>query len=361
MARKKLPTLAEPAADPFQERRRAAIQQHMSLMGGQFSFETDSPRLARIVRLAYAGLPAHDLSSAAPRCRVRLLLTPTVRNETRPDDEPPRVRALAGGGILCGSMDGANFVALSPEQRSALVVVSQDMLRFPYHVRYEMLEFAVYLLASRIQRLVPLHAACVGRAGQGVLLLGPSGSGKSTVSLHCLLQGFDFLAEDSVLVRPEGLLATGVANFLHVRPDSLRFLDKGAMAAVKRTTSSVIRRRSGVEKLEIDLRHPRYRQATAPLRIGAVVFASARRAAAAALLVPMRKAEATRQLATSQQYAANQPGWSEFSRQVSSLPAFELRRGAHPLQAVEVLEKLLPAAEDGGERRRSLLGMSLEP
>jgi hypothetical protein len=240
-------------------------------------------------------------------------------------------------------MDGANFVALSPEQRSALVVVSKDMLRFPYHIRYEMLEFAVYVLASRVQGLVPLHAACFGRAGQGILLSGASGSGKSTLSLHCLLQGMDFLAEDSVLVRPDGLLATGVANFLHVRPDSLRFLDEAGQASITRSTSSVIRRRSGVEKLEIDLRHPRYRLAPAPLRIGAVVFVSPRSADASALLVPMRKAEVTRQLAASQRYAANQPGWSDFSRQVSRLPAFELRRGHHPLQGVEALEKLLPS------------------
>jgi hypothetical protein len=77
-----------------------------------------------------------------------------------------------------------------------------------------------------------------------------------------------------------------------------------------------------------------------------VVFASARNAAASSLLVPLRKADATRKLATSQRYAANQHGWSEFSRQVSRLPAFELRRGAHPLQAVEALEKLL--SEAGG-------------
>ncbi len=345
MARKKQAILAEPPADPFQERYRPRFRERIHLMGGQFHFGTDSSALARIVRLAYANLPAHKFSRSAPRCLVKLVLSPMGSDAftARPRDEPPRVRPLAGGGILCGGMDGANFVAVSPEQRSALVVVSRDMLRFPYHLRYEMLEFAVYVLASRVQGLVPLHAACVGRAGQGILLLGPSGSGKSTVSLHCLLRGFDFLAEDSVLVRPEGLLATGVANFLHVRPDSLRFLDKGALAAVKRTTASVIRRRSGVSKLEIDLRHPRYRRAAAPLRIGAVVFASARSATADALLMPMRKAEVTRQLAASQRYAANQPGWSEFSRQVSRLPAFELRRGSHPLQAVGALEELLDA------------------
>ncbi len=251
-------------------------------------------------------------------------------------------------------MDGASFVALSPQQRAALVVVSRDMLRFPYHVRYEMLEFAVYVLASRVQGLVPLHGACFGRAGQGILLLGPSGSGKSTLSLHCLLQGLDFLAEDSVLVRLEGLLAAGVPNFLHVRPDSLRFVsDADRVAAIRK--SPVIRRRSGIEKFEIDLRQPQYAIATGPLRIGAVVFVSPRSAKTVALLAPMGKKEVTRRLAASQRYAAHQPGWSDFSRQVSRLPAFELRRGRHPQQGIEALERLLPsgtasASSSGGRR-----------
>jgi hypothetical protein len=344
VSRNRNQTLAEPPADPFQERHRPALRERMQLMGGQFQFETDSPRLLSIVRLAYAGLPPHKLRHAAPRCLVRLALTSAERSPHAMKSmkaEPPRVRPLAGGGILCGAMENANFVALTPERRSALLVVSRDMLRFPYHVRYEMLEFAVYVLASRVQGLVPLHAACIGRGGHGILLLGPSGAGKSTVSLHCLLQGLDFLAEDSVLVDSAGLLATGVANFLHVRPDSLRFLEDAGREELIRKTS-IIRRRSGVEKFEIDLRRPRYRLAPAPLRIGAVVFVSPKTADARGLLRPMRRPQVVRQLAAGQRYAAHQPGWSAFSRQISHLPAFVLSRGRHPLQAVEALEKLLP-------------------
>jgi hypothetical protein len=353
MASKRLPTLAEPPADPFDERRRPALRERRQLMGAQFLFQADSPRLMRLVRLAYAQLPAHRLSSATPRCLVRLVLTSErTRPPMKTQREPPRVRPLAGGGILCGAMESANFVALTPQQRSALIVISQDMLKFPYHLRYEMLEFAVYVLASRVQGLVPLHAACVGRGGRGILLLGPSGSGKSTVSLHCVLQGLDFLAEDSVLVRPDNLLATGVANFLHVRPDSLRFLDRPGRAALLRG-HSIIRRRSGVEKFEIDLRRPRYRLAPAPLHIGAVVFISPRSAGAGALLAAVPKGRLIRQLAASQRYAAHQPGWSAFIKEVSRLPVFELRRGRHPLEAVEALEKLLPSGRTAGARPRA--------
>jgi hypothetical protein len=354
--------------DPLGERRRAALHERFQLMGGEFDFETDSSRLLRIVTLAFARLPTHKLHATAPRFAVKLALSsaPPRRSRSRSASEPPPVRPLAGGGVLCGAMDSANFVALSPQERSALVVVSQDMLKFPYHVRYEMLEFAVYVLAARAQGLVPLHGACVGRAGQGILLLGPSGSGKSTLSLHCLLQGLDFLAEDSVFVRPDDLLATGVPNFLHTRADSLRFItDASCVAAIRQ--SPVIRRRSGVEKFEIDLRKPRYRLAAAPLRIGAVVFVSPRPAPAGALLAPIRKAQLTQQLTESQPYAAHQPGWSDFSRQVSRLPVFELRRGRHPLHAIEALERLLPVpAGDsltpaGGSRAdRSVAGRSVK-
>ena len=345
--------MGEPPADPFQERHRPALRVRMQLMGGQFDFETDSPQLLRIVRHAYSGLPPHRLAGTAARCLVKLILTSArrlapTRNEK---SEPPLVRPLAAGGILCGAMESANFVTVTAQQRTALVVVSPDMLRFPYHIRYEMLEFAVYVLAARVQGLVPLHAACVGSGGQGILLLGPSGSGKSTVSLHSLLQGLDFLAEDSVLISPTGLLATGVANFLHVRRDSLKFIGDAARKALVRE-SSLIRRRSGVEKLEIDLRRPRYRLAPRPLRISAVVFLSSKSSGASPLLAPLRRGMLTRQLALTQRYAANQPGWRVFTRQLSHVPAFELSRGRHPLQTVEALERLLPARPTAGVRKR---------
>jgi hypothetical protein len=344
MARNKRSRLAEPIEDPFQERHRYLLRESAQLMGGEFRFETDSPRLLKIVRQAYSGLPSHRLSNSAPRCVVRLALSAIERRPAISiDGEPPPIRQLSANGILCGVMDGANFIALDPQQRSALLVMSPDMLGFPYHVRYEMLEFAVYVLASRVQRLVPLHAACIGRGGRGILLLGSSGAGKSTVSLHCLIHGLDFLAEDSVLVRPEGLMATGVANFLHIRPDSLRFVDDThSLSAIRK--SRVIQRRSGIKKFEIDLRHQRFRLARDPLRISAVVFVSPRHGSPGSLLRPIAKARLLAQLGSSQRYAASQPGWSTFCREVSRLPAFELRRGSHPLRAVEALEQLLPRA-----------------
>lgn len=331
------------SADPFGERRPAAFHERIQLLGARFNFETDSPQLLRILRFAYAKLPPHSFAGPTPNFWVRLVLASKGRRQNSIPivREPPRIRPLAGGGILCGAMESANFMALNAQQGSALVVVSPDMLEFPYHIRYELLEFAVYMLAARMQKLVPLHAACVGVNRRGIMLLGASGAGKSTLALHCLLRGFDFLAEDSVLVRPDGLLATGVANFLHVRADSLRFLmDAGTAAAIRK--SAVIRRRSGVEKFEVDLRRPQYRLAPVPQTISALVFISSKSAGNHPLLTPLRSAAILERLACDQRYAASQPGWKSFAKQASGLPAFELRRGNHPLRAVEALRGLLP-------------------
>lgn len=340
MTRKTDTPVPDLLADPFAERSRTIGRRHFQLLGGRFQFESDSPQLLRLVDSAYLGLPPHRLSSAAPRLSVRLMLNAPEPPGPRSGSQPPALSMLSGAGYVGGATNSSNFVLLSPSERTALVVLSRRMLRFPYHTRYEYIEFAAFTLASRCQGLVSLHAACVGRGGRGILLMGQSGSGKSTVTLHCLLRGFDMLSEDSVFVVPDGMLATGVANFLHVRSDALRWLGKTRDAAAIRK-SPVIQRRSGVRKFEVDLRQSAYRLAASPLKIAAVVFLSAQSAGDRPLLRPLSKSGLLAQLTAAQAYAANQPNWAAFRKGVSGLGAFELRRGSHPLEAVDALESLL--------------------
>lgn len=336
----------EPVADPFGERPPSLLTAHAGILGGDFRFECSAPALLRIVEAAYGGLPTHRLSRRAPRFLVRLALH--SGRADAPADEPPRVTALAGGGLLAGAVGDASFVSIDPKRRVALVAISRDLLRFPYHVRYELLEFAVYTLAARAQRLMPLHAACVGRAGSGILVVGGSGSGKSTLTLHCLLAGLELLAEDSVMVQPGSLRATGVANFLHLRRDALRFVKRTHAAQIRR--SPLIRRRSGVTKLEIDLRSFQGLLAPAPLTLRAVVFLSSRRAGKHVLLRPMQAADLLRGLSASQRYAASQPEWGEFIARVQHLPAYELRRGGHPRATAAALHELLHTPGAGGSQ-----------
>jgi hypothetical protein len=137
-------------------------------------------------------------------------------------------------------------------------------------------------------------------------------------------------------------LATGIANFAHVRRDSLRFVPRGSQGLIRR--SPVIKRRSGVEKFEIDLRRPEFQAAQRPLEVVATVFMTAeptRGAANRTLASPLRRAELLARLEAAQPYAAHQPGWVRFRQRITEVPAFELRRGVHPEQTVGELEKIL--------------------
>lgn len=325
--------------DPFAERRRPRFSEHAQLLGGRFVFETDSAPVLQIVRSAYRSLPPHRFAARPPLFRVRLIVT---------QDGPARAAApplqpLAGEGLLCGATLGSAFASISPATRAALIVLPQRLLRFPYNVRYELLEFAVYTLAARVQGLVPLHAACVARGNRGVLLLGPSGSGKSTLTVHALQCGWNFLAEDSVLVEPRSLRAAGIGTFLHLRANSLRFLEPVAARAAR--ASPVIRRRSGLAKFEMDLRTAPWRLALTPPRIVATVFLSAAAPADRCRLIPLDESAVRTRLAKEQPYALAQPGWSAFSARACALPAFVLRRGRHPLESVSALEDLLLRSE----------------
>jgi hypothetical protein len=325
-------------ADPFEERSVRRLHRDIHVLGAQVRFESNSEQLLRLVDSAYAGLPRHQLSRIRPQLRIRLVLP--VSERRRASSEPASLQMLSGAGLLAGTTGSSNFVVVSPQERAALVVVSPRMLRFPYHTRFEIIEFAVFTLAARTQGLVAMHGACVGRAGNGILLMGPSGAGKSTVTLQCLIEGWEILAEDSVFVTPDTLLATGVSNFLHVRVDSLRWIAERTTAA-KIRQSPVIRRRSGVRKYEIDLRGGDYPLAAHPLKIGAIVFLSAQSAAGRPLLKRLPLKEAIPMLVHEQAYAANQPPWAPFIRNVKRLPFFELRRGQHPGESVAALRGLM--------------------
>jgi len=323
--------------DPFAERSAVPVARRIHLLGAQFHFQSEHAGLLRLVDRAYANLPRYRLARSEPTLRLRLQLTSAQRKASQA--APPALGMLSGAGLLAGATDGSTFAILSPAQRAGLVAVAPRMLGFPYHTRYELIEFAVFTLAARVQGLVALHGACVGRRGRGVLLMGPSGAGKSTVTLQSLLEGLEFLSEDSVFVTPDTLLAAGVPNFLHVRADSLRWVNGKQAAVIRR--SEVIRRRSGVRKYELDLRGHGYNLATSALKVCAVVFLSPRSAMGQPLLTRLGTSGALRRLAHEQAYAANQPSWRVFARSIARLPFFELQRGQHPRDSVAVLRAIL--------------------
>ncbi len=326
------------ASDPFLERIAHPFKRRVVILGQRFLFESNSRRLLRLVDVAYRGLPAHRLGMPRKAVMVRLHLAQSVCTAGAMSF-PPQMRMHGAMGLLCGAMDAANYAVLDPAARTGLVVMSQELLKFPYQARYELLEFAVFTLACRGQGLVPLHAACVGLNGRGLLLIGGTGAGKSTLAMLCASSGMDFVTEDATFITPRSMRGMGVANYLHIRKDALCHVADRRIATLIRK-SPTIKRRSGMEKYEVDLRKTGFSLAGAPLNIAAIVFVSARRTDAP-LLTPLKASVTLQRLLKGQAYGAAQRGWQSWARHVRRVPAYELLRGTRPLDAVEALRRLL--------------------
>lgn len=321
-------------ADPFAERAPLALRRSGWLLGVQVDFLSDHPALLDLAEAAYGGLPAHRLADVRVEVELRL-----AAGDADLGSEPPAPRMLGGAGVVGAAVDAHNLVLVMPQLGRAVVQLSRAMLGFPYHARYELVEFAVFQLAARTQGLVPLHAGAVGHGGEAALLMGVSGAGKSTLALHAALQGLDFVTEDGSFVAPEGLRVTGVANFVHLRFDALDWVEDAALRERIRA-STVIRRRSGVPKYEVDLRSGWARLAAQPLRLAHLVFASAEPAGEGALLQPLGSEEMLALLHDDQHYAIGQPGWAAFVAGCSGLRGWVLRRGAHPADGAAALRRL---------------------
>jgi hypothetical protein len=342
----------DPGQDPFGEQSSGERRVRHTLLGARFVFRSTTHRLLRLVESAYGGLAA-SARRGAPTFDLELRLAPGRKlRRTRPGT----LRPFAGSsGLLGGIMDADNFVLLSPATGSGLISVSPQMLRHPYQVRYELIEFAVFTLASRARQLLSLHAGCVAQAGRALLLMGSTGTGKSTLALHCALQGLDFLSEDATFVDAGRLQAYGVPNFAYARPSAIALIGN-ARAADRVRRAPLIRRRSGVAKREVDLRRLGCRLCSAPVPLAGIVFLGQPLASGEARLRALSPRQTQRRFEALQAYATRLPRWPAFRRRLKSLPGFELQRGSHPDQSVVALTHLLrnlprPPGPRGNGRR----------
>ncbi len=327
--------MSDIAADPFQEQS-PRLSRVLPVMGCRVRFESNSHELLKAAGLAFAGLKG-PRTTASNTLRVALVLEEATGS--RKPRRPPRMTLTSGAGLLTGVMRGFASVTVDVAGRRAMAVITRDLLAFPYHLQYEVIELVTLTLAARVQRLVPLHAACVARGDRAVLLLGDSGAGKSTLSLLAMAAGLQVVAEDSAFITTS-LRVHGASSRLHVHASSIRLLSDAALRRRVRR-APVIERRSGARKHAMDLRaEPRALAKRAP-RLIAVLVLSSRRVRKVPRLKTLPVASLRRILRRTQPYAVQRDSWREFERQLAKLPAHSSPRGPEPGQSVSALMRLL--------------------
>jgi hypothetical protein len=326
-----------PQLDPFLELARFPLMRLLPVLGANVEFRSNSARLLALASHAFEGLPAHRWYRGNCRLSIHMRL---VRRGNRPRRMPSAPKFSSVAGNLMAIVDADNFAMLDPERRSALVQVSDDMLAHAYHVRYELIEFAAITLATRAQLLLPLHAACVGWKGRGLLVLGDSGAGKSSFVLAALQHGLDLLSEDSVFVQPSDRRVTGIGSFVYVRPSGLHLISSSRLRD-RVARAPLIRRRSGVRKRELDTRRMRARLARRPLEIVGTLVLSPHNGREGELLRPIPRSRHAALLRRLQPYATRHPLWREFAASLAARGAWRLLRGRDLDESIRAARALL--------------------
>jgi hypothetical protein len=72
---------------------------------------------------------------------------------------------------------------------------------------------------------IALHAACLLSGGKGLLVSGRPGAGKTTLAIHLMEAGFEYAADDIVLIAPDGS-ATGVLFAPTLKPGAWAMIKK---------------------------------------------------------------------------------------------------------------------------------------
>lgn len=190
-----------------------------------------------------------------------------------------------------------------------------------------------------------VHAAGVGDADGGVLLVGRGGSGKSTTALACLLGGLGYVGDDYCLVeggaipRVHGLYLSAKG---HRRTAEL-------LPELRRPMSSARLTEEGKSVLFADEIVPTSVRTGFPL-VGIVVPRIS--GSESTRVQPIPAAESLRALAPSTllQLPGNRPsGLARLAGIVRSVPSWRLELSDRPAEAVEVLARLIGCARPASE------------
>lgn len=135
-----------------------------------------------------------------------------------------------------------------------------------------------------------VHAGAVGTAGRGVLVTGAGGRGKSTSCVSALVEGFDYVGDDFVLVD-----TTDAEVRAHSVSCSARFT-AGSLARVPEVADDVVDEGPAADGKRFLVLHPRWRARLVPsVAVDALVVASVA-ARPESRVVPISSGEALREM-----------------------------------------------------------------
>ena len=180
-------------------------------LGFPLQLKTNSTEVLRAAEASWGGWPQ---AFEKQPFELRIIV--------EPGEGHPPAPVYRGQAHLMSIVSGPqDFGVCDYTRHFAFCRLSAAAVRDPSFVSYYFLEAIANFALTQLY-LTPVHAACVARKGQGVLLCGASGVGKTTLAYFCAKQGWTYVSDnESWLVRAEGRLLLG-------NPRRIRFRENAA-------------------------------------------------------------------------------------------------------------------------------------
>ena len=196
-------------------------EQYFGLMGETLLFQTNSERLLDAAIEAFGRYPIPSNADENPLI-VRLFMHDLVSGQEHPTDQWPQPIFHTQAHLFSISVGLHNLGVVDVQRGFAYGFVTPSMADDLRYVRYTFIEAMAFSMLSRARGYVPIHAACVVKNKQAVLLQAKAGTGKSTLAYACLRRGYHLLAEDVVHIRTSkaALQLWGAPWKFHLLPDS---------------------------------------------------------------------------------------------------------------------------------------------
>jgi hypothetical protein len=197
--------------------------EHYTAAGAVFSLATNCDKLLAAARGSF--LPAE---AAAGPADFSLRFWVDDDDAARPPWPKPHLRGL--GHLVFVGLDAKSSMLVDLRNRRVIGRFSAAMAgdgRYWSTIIFPML---ISILAGSLG-IVELHASCVARGQDGLVLIGPSRSGKSTLALALMEAGFRLLSDDRIFcslcsLTQDRVLAYGLPRPLKLRREAAAWFEE---------------------------------------------------------------------------------------------------------------------------------------